>query len=387
VVAATVVPLPELTKRFLVRTFRPALTACLIAVTAIAATPALDQALLLDNAWLEYDGVFNSAHRGGAFEVPENTLFGFRESMLRGADQLETDVAITKDGEVVVIHDTSVNRTTDFAFLDGNDGVEGYVADLMLAEIRALDAAFCFEPGGYRDCEVPIATDAYPYRGVRTGAVAPPAGYDASWFAVPTLTEVLDTFPGVPLNVEIKATGNVQIDQRAAALVSAVLTAADRTNDVVVVSFDDGIVAGFKLANPDINTAPGLGQGAAFVATSQGPGAGIPEFAGLHRVLQLPVTTLGISVVTEDLVRDAHADNLAVHVFTIDQADQMVRLVRMGVDSIMTNRVELLEETLGALAYQTPAELIPACPAPNSDALDGGCNLIAFAPGAFSSPN
>jgi glycerophosphoryl diester phosphodiesterase len=341
-----------------------ALTALVTAT--LAAAPAVP---LLPNPWLEYGGVMNSAHRGGAFEVPENTLFAFRESMLRGADQLETDVAITADGEVVVIHDTTVDRTTDGS---------GRVADLTLAEVQALDAGFCFEPGGYRDCKRPLAGDRYPYRGVRTGEVAPPRGYTAEWFRIPTLREVLEVFPGVPLNVEIKATGDRQVDQRAAELVAEVLGEFERTDDVIVVSFDDGIVAGFKANAPEVHTAPGLGQGAAWVAASQGPGVGIPEFAGLHRVLQLPPSFAVLEVVTEDLVRDAHAANLAVHVFTIDDAPTMVELTRRGVDSIMTNRVELLEQTLGGLAYRTPDELLPACPAPEE-----GCNAEAYPPGTF----
>lgn len=331
---------------------------------------------LLPNPWLEYGGVLNSAHRGGAFEAPENTLFAFREALLRGADQLETDVAITADGEVVVIHDTTVDRTTDG---------EGAVADLTLAEVQALDAAWCFEPGGYRDCKSPLAEDTYPYRGVRTGEVAPPAGYSPQWFRIPTLREVLTTFPGVPLNVEIKATGDPQVDQGAAQTVADVLAEFDRTDDVIVVSFDDAVVAGFKLRNPDVHTAPGLGQAGAYVASTQGPGVGIPEFAGLHRVLQLPKgQQFGLEVVTEDLVRDAHFDNLAVHVFTVDDTEEMATYARFGVDSIMTNRVAALEATLGGLAHETPAELIPACPAPDPDRLGpSGCNTTAYAPGTF----
>lgn len=340
------------------------------------AAPAFPSPGVLPNPWLEYDGVLNSAHRGGAFEAPENTLFAFREAMLRGADQLETDVAVTADGEVVVIHDTTVDRTTDGS---------GAVADLTLAEVQALDAAYCFEPGGYRDCKVPLDDDTYPYRGVRTGDVAPPVGYSPDWFRIPTLREVLEVFPDVPLNVEIKATGDPQVDQTAAQTVADVLAEFDRTDDVIVVSFDDAVVAGFKARNPDVHTAPGLGQGAAYVASTQGPGAGIPEFAGLHRVLQLPKDDqFGIEVVTEDLVRDAHANNLAVHVFTVDDAEGMATFARFGVDSVMTNRVALLEATLGGLAHATPAELIPACPAPDTGRLGPtGCNAEPYEPGTF----
>lgn len=362
------------------RSIRPAISLALLATTALAfapappaATPSVDAQA---NAWLEYDGVMNSAHRGGAFEAPENTLFAFREAMLRGADQLETDVAFTADGEIVVIHDTTVDRTTDGS---------GAVADLTLAEVQALDAGYCFEPGGYRDCKVPLDDDTYPYRGVRTGDVAPPAGYTADWFRIPTLREVLETFPGVPLNVEIKATNDPRVDQGAAAAVAELLQEYDRSDDVIVVSFDDTIVLGFKANAPEISTAPGLGQAAAYVASTQGPAPGTPGFDQVHDVLQLP-PSLGIDVVTADLVADAHAGGLAVHVFTIDGRDDMRALTDIGVDSIMTNRSALLEEVLveAGRAYETPADLIPPCPAPTDPALgDAGCNNEAYAPGTF----
>ena len=363
------------------RSIRPVLSLAVLATAAVAFAPTPPPVATpdaqADNAWLAYDGVLNSAHRGGAFEAPENTLFAFREAMLRGADQLETDVAFTADGEIVVIHDTTVDRTTDGS---------GAVADLTLAEVQALDAAYCFEPGGYRDCKVPLDDDTYPYRGVRTGEVAPPAGYTADWFRIPTLREVLETFPGVPLNVEIKATNDPRVDQGAATAVAELLQEYDRSDDVIVVSFDDTIVLGFKANAPEISTAPGLGQGAAYVASAQGPAPGAPGFSEVHDVLQFPRSQSGVDVVTEDLVADAHAGGLAVHVFTIDGRDVMDGLADIGVDSIMTNRVELLEQVLteADLAYVTPAALVPPCPNAADPALGGGgCNLRAYAPGAF----
>lgn len=351
------------------RTRLLAVSAALALTSLTAMAPAVD-----GRAWLEYEGVLNSAHRGGAFEAPENTLFAFREAMLRGADQLETDVAITADEEVVVIHDTSVDRTTDGT---------GAVADLTRAEVQALDAGYCFEPGGYRDCKVALDGDTYPYRGVRTGTVAPPTGYSADWFRIPTLREVLTVFPGVPLNVEIKATNDPRVDRRAAELVAEVLNEFERTDDVILVSFDDTIVLQFKSFAPDVTTAPGLGEGGAYVASTQGPAPGLPAFDAVHQVLQLP-PDLGIEVVTQDLVDDAHAGGLAVHVFTIDQTTELERLTDLGVDSLMTNRVAELERVLSGLgrAYETPAELIPACPAPDHAAFPaGGCNASPYAPG------
>jgi glycerophosphoryl diester phosphodiesterase len=118
------------------------------------------------------DWPVNFAHRGGAKIVPENTLEGFREGLRVGAGVLELDVHATADGHVVVIHDETVDRTTDGS---------GAVREMTLAEVKRLDAGYWFTPDGGKT---------YPYRG--------------EGVRVPTLEEVYRQFPDVPINVEIK---------------------------------------------------------------------------------------------------------------------------------------------------------------------------------------
>ena len=111
------------------------------------------------------------AHRGGALEGPENTLETFAAGLAAGADRLELDVHATSDGEIVVLHDADLGRTTDG---------RGPVRERTLSEVRALDAGARF---GAEDGSRPFAG-----RGIR----------------VPTLAEVLEAFPDVALNIEIK---------------------------------------------------------------------------------------------------------------------------------------------------------------------------------------
>ena len=112
------------------------------------------------------------AHRGGGQLAPENTIEAFRGAVETWwADMLEMDVRLTKDGEVVVIHDATVDRTTDGT---------GRVADLSLQEIRSLDA-------GYRFID-PFGVPSFRGRGS----------------VIPTLDEVLTAFPGMRLNIEAK---------------------------------------------------------------------------------------------------------------------------------------------------------------------------------------
>src|SRR5438874_10252841 len=140
---------------------------------------------MTDNPWLSRR-VLNYAHQGGAREAPSSTLCALRQAMTRGATALELDVHATADRELVVCHDATVDRTTD---------ATGAIAEMKLAELRSLDNAYWWAPG-----EV-VATDRavgdYVYRG------RAPADHD---FGIATLREVLEAFPAVFLNLDIKQT-------------------------------------------------------------------------------------------------------------------------------------------------------------------------------------
>ena len=150
----------------------------------VAATPAHAA-----NRWLG-DKVLNMAHQGGEDELPSNTMYAFRKALRLGADTLELDVSPTKDGTLVVMHDWQVDRTTNGT---------GYLTDLTLAQVRALDGAYNFVPG--RNAVSGLPAKRYPFRGVRTGARKPPKGLRRNDFRVPTLAEVLRAFPHTPINI------------------------------------------------------------------------------------------------------------------------------------------------------------------------------------------
>ncbi|MBW3662881.1 MAG: glycerophosphodiester phosphodiesterase [Actinobacteria bacterium] len=332
----------------------PILRLLLVAAIAAAALPAFTTAAS-HNPWLERR-VLNQAHRGGAFEWPENTLYAYREGLLRGVDVLETDVAITSDGHVVVIHDSTVDRTTNGS---------GRVAELTLAEVQALDAAYWAVKGGYPATGRPEAD--YLWRGMATRDRDPVPGYVPEWFRIPTLREVLETFPGVPLNIEIKPEAPQTMSANAQAIAD-LLAEFERTDDVIVVSFEDQAVLEFKTHAPDVHTAPGLVGAGAFVASTQAAAPGVPLV--IHHALQVPPSYSGIEVVTADFVADAHANDLAVHAWTIDSRAEMERLIDLGVDGIMTNRPSLLEQVLAERHIGWDAAIpVPPCPAP----IDGEC--------------
>ena len=288
-----------------------------------------------ENPWLERR-ILNISHQGGEIEAPSNTLYALKTSVAKGADVLEIDVHATSDRELVVIHDATVDRTTNGS---------GAVDEMTLEEIQKLDAAHWFVP----DCGTchGKTTEEYTLRGYATGDRELPKkwrkkGFTAHDFTVPSLREVLEMFPNELINIEIKATApdTTPYEKELADL----LAEFGRTDDTIVVSFLDHAVEAFKAHAPEVHTATGTGQTGLFWATTQQalPGAPNPRY----QALQVPMEFNGLTVMSEDFVADAHASGLAVHVWTINDRATMEQLIEWGVDGIMTDRPTLLEQVL-----------------------------------------
>jgi glycerophosphoryl diester phosphodiesterase len=309
-----------------------AVFAALLPVLAMVAGPAAAMTTE-SNPWLGRR-VLNFAHGGGEHEGPDNTLFAFKTALANGADVLEMDVHATADGKLVALHDPTLDRTT---------GSSGRVDSLTLRQVKAADAAYWFVPG-CGACHDRPAED-YVYRGYATGErPLPPelSDFSPNDFRIPTLREILRTFPDTLINIEIKATAPETKPYEAK--VAALLKEFGRSTDTIVTSFNDASVAAFKLKAPCVSTAPGLEQVTAFWLSSQGPLPGMP-LPG-HHALQVPIEQNGLQVVTPDFVQDAHNNGLAVHVWTVNDAATMRWLIDIGVDGIMTNRPTVLEDVL-----------------------------------------
>jgi glycerophosphoryl diester phosphodiesterase len=288
-----------------------------------------------ENPWLERR-VLNMAHQGGEIEAPSNTLFAFKTAKEKGSDVLEMDVHATSDRELVVIHDATVDRTTNGT---------GRIDQMTLDQVKALDAAYWFVP----DCGTCHGRpdDAYAYRGYATGA-RPVAedlrDFEPNDFKIPTLREVLEAFPRHFINIEIKETAPTTEPYEAE--LAALLREFGRSTDTIVASFHDHAVEAFKLHAPEVSTAPGTAETALFWASAQGPAPGTPS--PQHHALQVPTEFNGLEVVNPDFVDDAHANGLAVHAWTINDRPTMESLIETGVDGIMTDRPTLLEEVIEA---------------------------------------
>lgn len=280
------------------------------------------------------------AHQGGAAEAPASTLYAFAAAVGHGADMLELDVHATADGHVVVLHDDSVDRCTDGA---------GRVADLSLEQLQALDAAHWFVDGIGVDGSHPAA--AYTFRGVASGQQEPPAGSARTDFVIPTLEAVLNAFPGVGVNIDIKQTAPAVRPYEAA--VAETVRRSGRAGDVMVASFSDDALAAFRQTAPDIPTSAGPHEVAQFWSYAHGQGPA-PDLA--FHALQVPQTFGELTVVTDDFVAAASRHDLPVHVWTVDDEPAMHRLLDLGARGIVTDRPSVLRRVLDGRALTSSFE-------------------------------
>jgi glycerophosphoryl diester phosphodiesterase len=263
------------------------------------------------------------AHQGGAKEAPSSTIFAIRQALSLGVPAIELDVHATADGRLVVCHDPTLDRTTDGS---------GAIASHTLAEVRTLDNGYWFVPG---EDSVTGRDDAdYPLRG--RFPEDPELG-------VATLEEVLEACEGVILNLDIKqsAPGVVPYE----ATLAQMLMSHGRTDDVIVASFLDSATDSFRELAPGIGTSAGTMAVGEFVRAVQA-GVDPPESVRRYVALQVPARFAGIEIIDEKFVAVAHDYGLAVHVWTIDEEEEMRRLVGLGVDGIMTDRPSVLQAQL-----------------------------------------
>jgi glycerophosphoryl diester phosphodiesterase len=246
-------------------------------------------------------------HRGASGTMPENTLGAFSEALAAGADRLEMDVHLTADEEVIVLHDETLDRTTDG---------RGPAARLRLSELRDLDAGYRFE-----------STEGhYPFRGRK--------------MRIPTFAEVLAHFPRAPLNIEIKTND--------LALVSAMkrlLERHDATSRVLLAAESSELMERIRFAMPNVLTGMCMHEVLEFWGNGGNPGYQARGFA-----LQIPPEYGGIPLITQSFVDTAHAANLEVHAWVINDEAEMRRLVALGVDGIMTDFPRLAATVLGRIA-------------------------------------
>lgn len=247
------------------------------------------------------------AHRGGRDLWPENTLVAFRSTAQRWPEAiLETDARLTSDGQVILLHDDTVNRTTDGT---------GPVAGMTLADVRKLDAGYRFTRDGGRS---------FPYRG--------------KGVTIPTLAEVLTALPDSRFEIELKPVAGV------AEAVLEVLKLAKAEDRVLLASFDPRLTLHAQKRAPHIaycyEPLTGLrmldqlrrGDWAAYKPTAD--------------VLSLTSGLLRQFAITPAEIRAIREKGILTQVHTINQREKMHQMIEMGLDSILTDRPDLLAEVI-----------------------------------------
>jgi glycerophosphoryl diester phosphodiesterase len=253
------------------------------------------------------------AHRGGSALAPENTLTAYENGLRYGADALELDVHYSRDGEIVVFHDDTLDRTTSGS---------GPLAALTLDELRHLDAGYHFTPDG--------------------GATYPWRGKDVT---IPTLREVFERFPQTRVNIEMKV-NDAEGERRLARL----LRDNGWSDWALVGSFHTDALARFRaLCEGRIATSASMGETRTFLihvllrATQR--------LRPTYDALQVPEVYRGIRVVSPTSIRLAHGLGLDVHVWTVDDRPAMERLLDWGVDGLMSDRPDTLAEVYQARGW------------------------------------
>ncbi len=248
------------------------------------------------------------AHRGGAGLWPENTLHAFERAAALGADVIETDVRATADGELVLIHDETVNRTTDGA---------GRVRELTLAELKRLDAGYRWSPDDGQS---------FPLRG--------------RGLTVPTLREVFNALPTMRFNIEPKHS-----EPSIAAPLCRLIREHGMTSRVMVAAFRDTAVEQFRRECPEVATSASTAEVAGFLALQR---TGLASSYGPRmQALQVPERAGSLHVLSAEFVASAHARNLRVHAWTVNSESDMQRLLALGLDGVMTDYPDRLLKILG----------------------------------------
>jgi glycerophosphoryl diester phosphodiesterase len=351
------------------------------------------------NPWLQKRFLV-MAHQGGEDEAPSNTMFALKSAIQdRGADSLELDVNLSSDGQLMVIHDDTWTRIacTDVLCPGPNSSTEqvrpaSQVRNMTAADLQNLDAGYWFRPGTYSH-DYTLPDSAYPYRGMRTGDVTPTDGYSATDFEIPTLQQVLDTFPNIPINVEIKMIKTLNNDTTTGsgctgsppnrycddpdASIPVADALADLLNNepqsvrdnVIVVSFSDELLAEFHQMDetPKVALAGATAGTTNFALFGDIPDPDVAAF-------QVPPDQSGIQV-PELLLgqRQAHCLGYAVHIWTNGDQDETdaayQRFYNSGADGVMTSqpshlRTWLDDHSISAPDGKNPLTWPIECPVP-----------------------
>lgn len=248
-------------------------------------------------------------HRGGGQWRPEHTLKAYQDVVERWPQALlEMDVRLTKDGVVVLHHDASVDRTTDGT---------GPIEDLTLAEVRALDAGYDFTPDDG-------AT--FPYRG--------------RGLQIATLDEVLGALPEARWLIEPKTDGPLVTE------VARLVKAHEAESRVILASFKPAVVEKAKVLMPDVLTCYTMISGMTLLSALRAGGDTWQRYQPDDDILSLSQGMVKQFEITADQIAQVQSKGIKVQVHTLNTAAEIRAALELGVDSILSDRPDILAEVL-----------------------------------------
>jgi len=239
--------------------------------------------------FLDYPYPIPFAHRGGAGVFPENTLPAFQNAVNSGYKYLETDVHSSKDGEVFAFHDDSLDRVTEHS---------GKISELTSKEISNIKID--------------------------------------NFAKIPTLLELLETFPEAKLNIDPKADSVVQP-------LTDLLKHTNSVSRVCIGSFSDKRI---KHIRKELGSGLCVSAGPKKVVKFLAGKLAFSKFKSDYHCLQVPQRSGPVKIITHDFVKRAHSRGLQVHVWTVDDPYEMNELLDLGVDGLMTDEPSILKNVL-----------------------------------------
>ena len=246
-------------------------------------------------------------HRGDQTVSPENTLLALKNAALLELDVIETDIRMTKDNELILFHDETLDRTTNKT---------GSVKNYTLDELNHVDLGYSFTLDG--------------------GKTFPARGQD--WKVVP-LRQAFDLFPEMKFNLDIK-----DVDPLAPEILAKIIREYSREDSIMVGSFHHHQIQKFRKILPNVNTSASPQEIRRFLTFTA---LYLERFiTPRYSAFQVPISHQNRTIVTKRFVKTAHAKNLAVHVWVVNDRLTIEYLIQIGVDGIFTDDPWLLLEVL-----------------------------------------
>jgi glycerophosphoryl diester phosphodiesterase len=262
----------------------------------------------MTHTFFDVDRPIVIGHRGSAGNRPENTLVSFETALAAGAQVLESDIQISSDGVPILLHDPSLERTTDG---------RGDASQSTWAELCALDAGVRFED----------RHGSTPFRGKD--------------IRIPSLEEAFERFPDARFNLEIKCAGAAGIHKTL-----DLVERFDRADRTLLAAGEDPIMQDLRTALAAHTVRPAVGASLHEIIAAVSSALGDGEMPPGVMALQIPSTFANKPLATREFVEHAHANGVQVHVWTINDLDEIEALLDIGVDGIVTDHPGMMSDWL-----------------------------------------